>query len=64
VFDAYEPFTGSGTTIIAAEQLERSCFGMEISPIYCDLAIRRWEEFSGQKAERICNAYEEGGGNG
>ncbi|GAB6157872.1 site-specific DNA-methyltransferase [Desulfotomaculum varum] len=59
-----EPFCGSGTTIIAAEQLERSCFGMEISPVYCDLAIRRWEEFTGQKAERICNAYEEGGGNG
>jgi len=59
-----EPFCGSGTTIIAAEQLERSCSCLEISPIYCDLAIRRWEEFSGQKAERICNVFAEGGGSG
>jgi DNA modification methylase len=48
----YEPFCGSGTTIIAAEQLGRNCYGMELSPSYCDLAIRRWEKFTGGKALR------------
>lgn len=46
----YEPFTGSGTSIIAAEQLKRRCYGMEISPKYCDLIIKRWEAFTGKKA--------------
>lgn len=46
-----EPFSGSGTTIIACEQLERKCRAIEITPEYCDVAIRRWEEFTGQKAE-------------
>ncbi len=45
-----EPFCGAGTAIIAAEQLERRCYGMEISPVYCDLAVRRWEEFTGKQA--------------
>jgi DNA modification methylase len=49
----YEPFSGSGTTIIAAERLGRSCFAMEVDPRYCDVAVRRWEEFTGQKAQRI-----------
>ena len=48
-----EPFSGSGTTIIAAEQTERQCYAMELSPVYCDLAIRRWEEFTGEKAVRL-----------
>lgn len=48
-----EPFSGSGTTIIACEQLERVCYAMEQSPEYCDLAIERWERFTGQKAERL-----------
>lgn len=48
-----EPFSGSGTTIIACEQLERVCYAMEKSPEYCDLAVMRWEQFTGQKAERI-----------
>lgn len=48
-----EPFSGSGTTIIACEQLERVCYAMEKSPEYCDLAAKRWEQFTGQKAERI-----------
>ena len=50
---AYEPFLGSGTTLIAAEQLGRSCYGMEISPAYCDVIVQRWEQFTGKKAERI-----------
>lgn len=48
----YDPFLGSGTTLIAAEQLGRRCYGMEISPQYCDVIIKRWEEFTGKKAER------------
>jgi len=48
-----EPFSGSGTTIIACEQLERVCYAMEQSPEYCDVAIKRWERFTGQKAERV-----------
>ena len=47
---AYEPFCGSGTTLIAAEQLGRKCFGMEISPQYCDVIVKRWENLTGQKA--------------
>jgi DNA modification methylase len=48
-----EPFLGSGTTIIAAEQLGRKCYAMEISPIYCDVSVNRWEDFTGKKAERL-----------
>lgn len=47
---AYEPFCGSGTTLIAAEQLGRKCYGMEISPAYCDVIIKRWESLTGKKA--------------
>ncbi len=47
---AYEPFSGSGTTIIAAEQLNRLCHAMEISPQYCDVACLRWEKLTGKKA--------------
>lgn len=46
----YEPFSGSGTTHIAAEQLGRSCYGMELDPKYCDVIIKRWEDFTGRKA--------------
>lgn len=46
----YEPFSGSGTTIIAAEQTGRCCYAMEISPLYVDVAVRRWEQFTGLKA--------------
>ena len=46
----YEPFSGSGTTIIAAEQTGRRCYAMELSPQYVDVAIRRWQEFTGQHA--------------
>jgi len=48
----YEPFLGSGTTLIAAEQLGRKCYGMEISPAYCDVIVKRWETLTGKKAER------------
>ena len=46
----YEPFCGTGTTLIAAEQLGRKCYGMEISPQYCDVIVARWEKLTGQKA--------------
>jgi hypothetical protein len=49
----YDPFCGTGTTIIAAEKLGRNCYGMEISPAYCDVIVNRWEAFSGKKAELI-----------
>jgi DNA modification methylase len=45
-----DPFLGSGTTLIAAEQTGRVCYGMEIDPRYCDVIVRRWEEFTGKKA--------------
>ena len=48
----YEPFCGSGTTLIAAEQLGRKCYGMEISPAYCDVIVKRWETLTGKKATR------------
>ncbi len=50
--DAYEPFAGSGTTIIAAEQLGRRCFALEIDPKYAQVAIERWQAFTGQQARR------------
>jgi len=46
----YEPFSGSGTTIIAAEQTGRRCYAMELSPQYVDVTIKRWQEFTGGKA--------------
>ena len=49
----YEPFNGTGTTIIAAEQTGRKCYAMEISPAYCDVAVQRFEKATGNKAERI-----------
>jgi DNA modification methylase len=48
--DVYEPFCGSGTTLVAAEQLGRRCYGMEISPAYCDVIINRWQQFTGKTA--------------
>jgi DNA modification methylase len=46
----YDPFSGSGTTIIAAEIAGRSCYAIEINPTYVDIAIRRWEAFTGKQA--------------
>ena len=46
----YEPFSGSGTTIIAAEQTGRRCYAMELSPNYVDVAVRRWQQFTGKRA--------------
>jgi len=46
----YEPFSGSGTTIIAAEMTSRSCYAIELNPAYVDVAIKRWQDFTGQEA--------------
>ena len=46
----YEPFLGSGTTLIAAETTGRICLAMELDPLYVDVAVRRWQAFAGQAA--------------
>ena len=48
----YDPFLGSGTTLIAAEQLDRTCYGTELDPGYCDVIVERWQNLTGGKAER------------
>jgi len=45
-------FGGSGSTLIAAEQAGRRAFLMEVDPLYADVIVRRWEEFTGRKAKR------------
>ena len=51
-------FGGSGTTLIACEQLNRSCRMVEFEPVYVDVIIKRWEELSGEKARLIRNIHE------
>jgi DNA modification methylase len=46
----YEPFAGSGTAIIAAEMSGRACYALELAPTFVDVALARWEAFSGSKA--------------
>jgi len=46
-------FLGSGSTLIACEKTNRKCYGMEIDPHYCDVIVKRWEEYTGNKAERF-----------
>jgi DNA modification methylase len=46
----YDPFVGSGTTIIAAEMMGRACHALEISPAYVDVAVTRWQNFTGKQA--------------
>jgi 16S rRNA G966 N2-methylase RsmD len=43
-------FLGSGSTLIACEKLRKACYGMEMSPAYCDVIVKRWENFTGKKA--------------
>lgn len=49
----YDPFSGSGTTLIACEELGRTCYAMELEPQYVDVIIQRWEQYTGKKAELI-----------
>ena len=46
----YDPFLGSGTSLIAAEMTGRICCGLEISPAYVDVIVRRWQAFTGRAA--------------
>lgn len=55
----YDPFGGSGTTLIAAEQLGRVCYMMEIDPAYCDLIVERWEKLTQKKAVLVSKAEEQ-----
>lgn len=55
----YDPFAGSGTTMIAAEMEGRQALCLEISPAYCDVAVKRWEAFTGKTAERDYDAQDD-----
>lgn len=48
----YDPFLGSGTTLIACEKLNRICYSMELDPAYCDIIVQRWMKLTGKKAKR------------
>lgn len=49
----FDPFGGSGSTLIACEQLDRTCYMMELDPKYCDVIIKRWETLKGEKAVKL-----------
>ena len=49
----FEPFCGSGSQIIAAEKLGRRCFAIELEEVFCDVTIKRWEEWTGKKAKKV-----------
>lgn len=49
----YDGFGGSGSTLIACEQLNRNCYMMELDPKYVDVIIQRWENFTGKKAIKL-----------
>ncbi|HLK59418.1 MAG TPA: DNA methyltransferase [Chthonomonadaceae bacterium] len=49
----FDPFLGTGTTLMAAERTGRRCYGMEIEPVYCGIAISRWEQMTGEPARRL-----------
>lgn len=46
----YDPFLGSGTTLIAAEMTGRTCLGLELNPAYVDVSVTRWQAFTGRQA--------------
>ena len=48
-----DSFGGSGTTLIACEQLHRRCYMMELDPHYCDVIIARWEKLTGKEAVKV-----------
>lgn len=49
----YDPFLGSGSTLIACQKTNRKCYGMEIDPKYCDVIIKRWEDYTGLTSELL-----------
>lgn len=50
--DVLDPYAGSGSTLVACEQIGRSCTAVELSPAYCDVIVQRWEKLAGGKATR------------
>lgn len=46
-------FLGSGSTLIACEKTDRICYGMEIDPKYCDVVVKRWEDYTGRQAVKV-----------
>jgi DNA modification methylase len=55
----YDPFVGSGTTIIAAEITGRACYAIEVNPAYVDVTIQRWQNFTGHKATLDGRTFDE-----
>jgi DNA modification methylase len=49
----YDPFIGSGSTLIACEMSGRRCVGIELEPVYCASTVRRWERFTGLESEKV-----------
>ena len=45
----YEPFSGSGTTIVAGEMTGRRVLAIELNPVYVDVAVKRWQDFTGKR---------------
>ena len=54
----YDGFLGSGSILLASEQQGKKCYGMELDPKYCDVIVKRWEEFTGKKAHLEENEFE------
>ena len=50
-----DPFGGSGSTMMASEQLGRACYMVELDPVYIDVIVKRWETLTGEKAELLGN---------
>ena len=59
--EVYDPFCGSGTSIIAAEQIQRRCYAIELEPTYVQMTIDRWEQFTGKRAVKVGEAVRGGG---
>ena len=49
----YDPFSGSGSALMACESEGRTCYAMELDPIYCDVIVNRWQQATGKTAERL-----------